>query len=272
MIITNNNITEATLTSYDPDAQAFFTAAGIDDTIQQIAVNSLVVSLKVHDIWDDLYAIYPFVGGNAISHKYNLKNPANTDAAYRLTFTNGPVHSVSGVRFNGSDQYADTHLVPDSVFGNYGDYSMGYYTMDLPPDTVGWNMAATDNPYAQSTGLIWADDLAIFDSWGEDMRIVSTSDNSSMKGFIWVNYATASTPQQAFYVNDVAIVTGNNPSTRTGGVLESIYIGALNNDGTATQFAKVNSQLAFIGANLASKASDFNLIVQTFMNNLNRNV
>ena len=60
---------------FDADAQAFITAASITDPTQQSAINTLVVNLKSYGIWNQMFAIYPFVGGTAASHKWNLKNP-----------------------------------------------------------------------------------------------------------------------------------------------------------------------------------------------------
>ena len=70
----------------DPDAQAFITAASITDPTQQSAINQLVVDLKGYSIWTKMSAIYPMVGGTASSHKFNLKDPRDLDAAFRLVF------------------------------------------------------------------------------------------------------------------------------------------------------------------------------------------
>jgi hypothetical protein len=67
----------------DPDAQAFLTATGITDPTITSAINTLVISLKNDGVWSRMVAIYPFVGGTADTHKYNLKNPQDTDAAFR---------------------------------------------------------------------------------------------------------------------------------------------------------------------------------------------
>jgi len=57
--------------AFDPDAQAFITAASITDPTQQSAINQLVVDLKGYNIWTKFKAIYPIVGGSASSHKWN---------------------------------------------------------------------------------------------------------------------------------------------------------------------------------------------------------
>jgi alkaline phosphatase len=61
--------------SYDTDAKAFLTASQVADTIQQSAINDLVLDLKSANIWTKMKAVYPIVGGTALTHKWNLKNP-----------------------------------------------------------------------------------------------------------------------------------------------------------------------------------------------------
>ena len=85
---------------YDPDAQAFFDAAGIVDTTQKLAVNQLVINLKLTGIWVKMFAIYPFVGGSSTTHKWNLKDPRDLDVAFRLTFFGGWIHSLTGAKPN----------------------------------------------------------------------------------------------------------------------------------------------------------------------------
>lgn len=94
----------------DPDAQAFITAASITDPTQQSAINQLVTDLKAYSIWTKFKAIYPIVGGNASTHKWNLKDPRDLDAAFRLTFATGVTHSSTGMQGNGSSGYAETYL------------------------------------------------------------------------------------------------------------------------------------------------------------------
>jgi len=103
--------------SVDADAQAFITNAVITDTTQQNSINTLVKSLKSAGVWSKMTAIYPFVGGSASQHKFNLKDPRDLDAAYRLVFVNGWTHSATGAKPSGTDGYANTKLIPSSVYG-----------------------------------------------------------------------------------------------------------------------------------------------------------
>ena len=101
----------------DPDAQAFITAASITDPTQQSAINTLVTDLKGYNIWSKMKALYPFVGGTSSTHKWNLKDPRDLDAAFRLVFNGGWTHSSTGATPNGTNGWADTKLISQSVLG-----------------------------------------------------------------------------------------------------------------------------------------------------------
>ena len=120
---TSNTITP--IAAVDPDAQAFITAAAITDPTQQAAINTLVVDLKGYSIWSKLGALYPFVGSTASQHKFNLKNPLDTDGAFRLTFTGGWTHTSTGAKPNGVNAFADTYYTAFSLMGT--NQQIGYY-------------------------------------------------------------------------------------------------------------------------------------------------
>jgi len=85
--------------STSSDATAFITAASITDLRQITAIQNLVSDLKTNNIWDKMLAIYPLVGGTANSHKYNLKDPRDLNAAYRLDFGSlNVIHDLNGIR------------------------------------------------------------------------------------------------------------------------------------------------------------------------------
>ena len=93
----------------DPDAAAFLSAAGITDNTISSAINTLVITMKSNGLWTKMDAIYPFVGGTATTHKFNLKNPADTDAAYRISFSGGWTHSsAGGIIPNGTNTSGNT--------------------------------------------------------------------------------------------------------------------------------------------------------------------
>jgi len=149
---------------FDTDAQAFITAAAITDPTQQSAINTLVVDLKGYNIWTKFSAIYPIVGGTATTHKFNLKNPLDTNAAFRLVFSGGGTHSVNGYQTNGVNAFAETNYNPSvnltdinsnhiSIYSrtnNVGGIDMGGgfgsvlvdLELNYAPTSYNWNMAA----------------------------------------------------------------------------------------------------------------------------------
>jgi hypothetical protein len=92
----------------DADANAFIAATGITDPTIIGAICELVTSMKADGTWAKMTAIYPMVGGTATTHKFNLKNPLDTDAAFRLSFIGGWTHSANGAQPNGTNGYAET--------------------------------------------------------------------------------------------------------------------------------------------------------------------
>ena len=146
--------------SYDTDAQAFFTAIDNDGgsltSGEKDAVNQLVVDLKAGNVWSDLEVAYPFVGSSATEQKYNLKDPRDLDAAYRLDFVPRAGESFDFSTASGStppptgnDSHADTHWIYSSSLSS-GNHISLYTTNNLNPG--GYDCGAFDNTYEQ--GLI----------------------------------------------------------------------------------------------------------------------
>lgn len=102
-------------TGCDADAVAFLAATGITDSTITSAICTLVTSMKANGTWAKMSAIYPMVGGTAATHKFNLKNPLDTNAAFRLSFSGGWTHSANGALPNGTNAYADTFLIPSTT-------------------------------------------------------------------------------------------------------------------------------------------------------------
>jgi len=113
--------------SNDADAQAFIDAAAITDVTQQSAINTLVLDLKNYGIWTKMKAVYPFVGGTATTHKWNLKDPRDLNAAFRLVFSGGWTHSSTGALPNGTNAYADTFLNENTILTLNNEH-LSYYS------------------------------------------------------------------------------------------------------------------------------------------------
>jgi phage tail P2-like protein len=127
--------------AYDPIASLFFRIAGITDNTQRLAVDNLVKALKAAKIWNKMKAIYPFVGGNADSHSYNLKA-----SAYQITWKGVMTHDANGIKGNAGDSetYGDTGLLVSSL--GFNSIAFGVYTKgDQKTFGEEINAGATDN-------------------------------------------------------------------------------------------------------------------------------
>jgi hypothetical protein len=252
----------------DDDARNFLNSANISSETQQRAVNDLVVDLKNVGLWGKMKAIYPFVGGTAASHKWNLKDPRDVDAAFRLTFSGGWTHSSTGADPNGTTGYADTFLVPSTHLSQNSSH-ISYYSRNAR--SVG------DSVVIGSTNASLTNRIAIqLNLSGLTYVLVNgTSPND------WVTIAdTVETGYYIGYRNSATIVRGQRNNTQysanvnsTGLTSRNIYIGAYNNNGTAGFYADNQCAFATIGDGLTdTDAANLYTIVQKYQTTLGRQV
>jgi hypothetical protein len=241
----------------DPDAQNFINQASISNTTQADAVNTLVVGLKSFNLWSKMKTVYPFVGGNSFSHKFNLVNPLDDNSAYRLTFFGGWVHDNNGARANGVNSYANTYLQPSTKLTTT-NYSYGGYSRNNQ-NGLGYNGCGTPNWFIHSFHSynfteFWSTNSTRILSAGTFGFLTNVKDNND----------------KYIYRNGSLLVSGSAVESTLPN--NTFYIGAANN-GTPTFYD--NKQLAFyyISDKLTStEVSDFNSLVQQFQTTLNRQV
>jgi len=277
--------------AYDPDAQAFFTAASITDATQKSAVNTLVTDLKAKGLWNKMYAIYPMVGGTTTTCSYNLKNPS----AFQMTFAGTWDVTGGGIlptQVTNPSIYADTNFNCSTHFASPTDTSIGVYCTN-PSNNLNTTqgLMGVTNALAVSGIAIWVGDRG-FDAF---------TNNSTAGGeyIIWSNdYELFEPPYNGgkhyvtgdgFYINSrsnntshTAFVRGvdvkNITRTTSLGVMpnKTIYLGALNPDGHTADWSTSTDKrisFAFIGTGLsASDADNYFECVQKFNTTLLRHV
>jgi hypothetical protein len=128
----------------DPAAADFFTRADITDGDQMAAVNQLVLDLRAASLWDKMHIIYPFVGGTAAKHAFNLK--ADSFQITNAEWTTGVTHNAEGVRGDGLTGFGNTGYLPsDESIQN--STHLSYYIQDLTGATGTSALAGClDNP------------------------------------------------------------------------------------------------------------------------------
>ena len=105
--------------AYDTDAQAYFTAnTAITNNADKNAINTFFLGLKSDGIYTKISSMYLPLWSSATANKWNLINPLDTDAAYRLTFTTGWTHASTGMTPNGTSAYANTFILGNTFSSN----------------------------------------------------------------------------------------------------------------------------------------------------------
>jgi len=254
--------------SFDSDAQAFINAAGITGATEQYAVSNLVLGLKSDGIWNNMIAVYPFVGGSATSHKYNLKDPRDLDAAFRLTFHGGITHDSYGILPDGTNGYVNTKFAPSSNWIG-GNSSMSVYS----------RTANIDN------GKLWG--TASANGNTTFSAIIKTTVSSNVifyNSSISVNILTLTSSAVNLMVsriNSSNVIIGRNEVTSSYSRAESsfssspIFLSANNQNGTVESGSYSNRQIAFshIGYGLTTtQCTQLYNRIQTFQTTLGRQV
>jgi len=255
------------LGNFNTYAINFIAATGITASDQQSAINQLSYDLVNTGLMDKMVAIYPFVGGNATAHSFNLKDPRDANAAFRLTFNGGMTHSSTGIQFGGVNGYAITYV---NGLSNLPQTNMhlSVYSRTI---TVGTQYEISlDNNSGQ------------FQQLRPGSNFFSGNGTTNQGGTIITKNVTA----QGYWVG-----SKTNTSTRFGfrnGVLNSavttitdatlspnlqFFIGARNSNGTPSTYSAKELAFVTIGLGLSqAECATLSTIVATFQTTLGRNV
>jgi len=253
--------------SIDPDAEAFLTAAAITDPTITSAIDTLVVQLKADGIWTKMKALYPFVGGTASTHKFNLKNPLDTNAAFRLVFNGGWTHSSTGIQGNGVNGYANTFFTPSVEYSVVDNAHFSMYSR--------LNQSQKDVDLGVLSGTYFA--LAIYRSDQGNRTFYNLNnttaaiviDNSSV-GFY--NGTISGTAQKGF---KNGVIHASNTISAGPLPTSSVTISTINVNGIPNAGFYSNKEYAFasIGDGLSdTEAANFYTAVQAFQTTLSRQV
>jgi hypothetical protein len=245
----------------DPDASAFLTAAGITSPTITSAINTLVLSFKSAGVWTKMRAIYPLVGGTATTHKFNLKDPRDLNAAFRLQFLGGVNHTSNGITGNGSNAYATTFLNDNTLNINSKHLSM-YIRNAL---TVGSPMGTITSPgtsnrfYPEFSGLDYST-LGV----SQQSRALA----GSKLGQVLMSKTTSG--QFKYYRPATSAIT---VSAANGTAINSINFLLASSNGGVPEYSLANLAFATIGDGLTdADESNIRTTIQTFQTSLSRQV
>ena len=256
--------------TYDADAQAYFTAAGITDATQKAAVNTFILGLKTNSLWSSFYALYPFVGGTSGAHAVNAKSPGT----YDITWVNSPTHNANGVTGNGTTNYGYT----TGLSGTQVAYTCGVsvYNRTTKSSSTGVQKRLIGNATVAGLKLFhvgYTDNIGIEQNngvLGAAATLAGDGNSTQRTGLLSVNRTGATTFKG--YDDGVEYLTNstsdtNAPHTVPFGIL------AANANGSYANHAPENLALAAVHtAHDATQAANFGTLVTAFQTALSRNV
>jgi hypothetical protein len=248
----------AVVSGFDPNAQAFITAADITNPTQQTAINQLVLDLKSYSLWAKMNAIYPFVGGTATTHKFNLKDPRDLDAAYRIVFTGGWTHNANGIQGNGTNAYADTKAAMNTVaIPDRLNHWSAYITITGIGENSGYNGLYDGNLFGFSS------------NFGKTVGLQNFQSSVPESTGFW-NGTVTSTTNAVLYKNGTSVYSIINPTPMGSYVF---YLGALNIGGAIGTYNTSRFAFASLGGALnVTNAANLRTAVQAFQTTLGRQI
>ena len=253
------------------EALAFITAAGITDATQRQAICTLVRDLQSYGIWNKMKAIYPMVGGTSTTCKYNLKDPRDLDAAYRLVFSGGWTFSNTGALPNGVNAAANTFLT-QVTSGAYNNTHLSYYSRSNVLDTnlrVEMGAGVGSDFISLYLGLFFSGVRVYGGNCGSKGANITNPTNTLGLG---INNATSSTLQK-IYRNGIEIANSTATQTATPSSLVNIYLGAQGALSGPTAFSNRECAFASIGDGLTdADAANLYTAVQFYQTTLGRQV
>lgn len=239
----------------DPDAQAFITAAAITDPTQQSAINTLVLDLKTNNIWTKMKAIYPFIGGSATPHTWDLKR------LVQGTFFGGWTHSSNGAKGNGTTGYFNANISPSTDLSKDSN-SIGYYNRLSTPNQ-GYSGVGTPNWFIIG-------DYTNTQYYPNANAFIEESSGLISPIKTWIGTRRSGTDVELYY-DGSSVKTGSISSLNLPS--DNFWIGGINNGGSLGFPTNMEFSFFFSGDGLSDTDSlNLTTAINTFQITLSRNV
>jgi hypothetical protein len=256
------------LMGYNPYIQAvnFITTANITNPTEITAINYLVKELVDNNLMNKFNFIYPMIGGNATRHSYNLINPF----LHQLTFNGGWTHNTNGATPNGINGWANTNCAT-SLLGTTNNVHLSYFSLiDSAPGfglAIGASQGASALAFAVKFSFNNGSYAFFRNSYTNTPFVINAQD---ARAFHIMN---TTNPTSRQLIRNGILLNENTVNDPYASPTVNLYIGALNENGNATNFENKTCALASGGQGLSSgEITIFNTIVQQYQTILGRNV
>lgn len=260
----------AQLGNFNIFASNFIAVTGITDSTIQSAVNQLCTELVNTGLWYKMVAIYPFVGGSATTHQYNLKDPRDADSAFRLQFFGGATHSSTGYVGSISNGYANTFCNSLTNLPSTNAHMSFYCRTNITTQNTSRNDMGTITISPNSACLVVGSWLYFFGTGTPGIGGGSLNPSNTTLG-LWMGSKLSNTFRFGMRngLSETPVTTNDTVALPS----LPIFIGARNQTGSAANFASKECAFATIGLGLTQQEGTilYN-IVQAFQTTLGRQV
>lgn len=243
------------------NATAWIAASGITDSTGIHCFFNGLVDSSLYSYMSSGAAWFLF-GGSDAACKLNIFNPVNSDGAYRLSFSGTWSFSSTGADPNGTNAYANTHIVPSS-FLVADSFHLSYYSRQSVTGVQ--ELMSAYNAAGQNIQLIINNSYTgsfTLDAYNSPASRLE-ADATNTTGFLAASrtdYGTA-----AIYKNGISL--GASTTSATGTIPNiNMYLAAANVGGTPVLFASPELSFASWGHGLSpQKIRALNNLVEQLM-------
>jgi hypothetical protein len=195
----------------------------------------------------------------AAQMKFNLVNPQDTDAAFRLAFSGGWTYSTNGAQPNGTNGFANTYaLIPSQNSGSLGFYSRTNSvaaSCSFGGTTVQSGLFLT---YLPNQSFLRINDAG-------SSGAISTTDSFGL----FIANRVSGTETRNLVKGAIVAQSANSIGTQT----VPNYIGALNQNGSGSLYDNKQCAFAFVADGFSdAELLLLNTLINSYQTTLSRNV
>lgn len=239
------------------------------------AVNNLIYGMVGCGLWTKMNAIYLFIGGTAATNKFNLKDPRDADAAFRLVFNGTWTHSSTGSKGNGSNAWADTFLVPNTTLTTTSGH-LAYYSRTQIQEALAIEIGC-QNASSTLTAMALArsgTNISSFRYGSDAAGATPTLSGTNSQGLFVGSQTGSGINDRNIYRNGIKGSAQTATGTTSLPTTAKIAINAFNNNNTTRQYySSKECAYASIGSGLSAIDNrNLYIIVQNFQTALGRQV
>jgi len=195
----------------------------------------------------------------AAQMKFNLVNPQDTDAAFRLAFSGGWTYSTNGAQPNGTNGFANTYaLIPSQNSGSLGFYSRTNSVVascSFGGTTVQSGLFLT---YLANQSFLRINDAG-------NSPAISTTDSFGL----FIANRVSGTETRNLVKGAIVAQSANSIGTQSA----ANYIGALNSAGSGSLYDNKQCAFAFVADGFSdAELLLLNTLINSYQTSLSRNV